>query len=602
MATTSVARLAGNCNDDILLLLRIREGRCCCPAGGRDVGILVEGAAQRDHQLVRTLLLQHLLQVRMLGNLGNQLRAVLNDVSIRAVGLERVQDGPDALDLLVVVHQRECAVLFNDKTGKGQTSLLDKFGIRFVADEALDDHADAAQIKHEIHVLVSRAERPKRGAGGLHERAALAVQLHRTRNVVDALLFRHDLSVVLADTQAPERAAARLGNGGILDALAQGRKDVLHAAKHADAGGALVVDAEAPEQAARLLLQVRAAGVRVHGRKDSLDALLGVHRMGVGDARHEGAQDLARRGLRKGILGVRRHARHDGGVERLGHGNGFVAEEWHGGLHAHDLAADAVDIALEERDELGQRLWDFLRRGRFLAACLGNRSLLRTLDQLGMAELEARAHKRQLDKIEGTRALLEVAPQHGADDLAELLAVRLVDLLQHLLQLLGGVLDLEQGSLALCGIKEAAGRGVEDDAAQRPDIGALVVRPLQHLGRHPVHRADCGAGAGACVVHHSSHAEVPDGDVKVLCHEDIGRLEVSVDDLFAVHKSERFNHLPEPLLENLLGQRLLLGALLLEDVLEIACLVVVHDDAHIHGLLQLVPVHEELLVAADVGV
>jgi hypothetical protein len=44
----------------------------------------------------------------------------------------------------------------------------------------------------------------------------------------------------------------------------------------------------------------------------------------------------------------------------------------------------------------------------------------------------------------------------------------------------------------------------------------------------------------------------------------------------------------------------LLGALVLEHALEVARLVVVHDDADVHGFLARVPRHEELFVAADI--
>jgi hypothetical protein len=62
-----------------------------------------------------------------------------------------------------------------------------------------------------------------------------------------------------------------------------------------------------------------------------------------------------------------------------------------------------------------------------------------------------------------------------------------------------------------------------------------------------------------------------DGDVEVLRHEDIAGLEVAVDNLLAVHKRQRLHHLAKPLFQDLLGQRLLLGPLLLQHVLQVAC-------------------------------
>ena len=63
------------------------------------------------------------------------------------------------------------------------------------------------------------------------------------------------------------------------------------------------------------------------------------------------------------------------------------------------------------------------------------------------------------------------------------------DLLHDNVESVVAVFHLKQFARHVGAVYEGAGDHLEGDAAERPDVTALVTRPLENLGSHPVHRA-----------------------------------------------------------------------------------------------------------------
>lgn len=190
-------------------------------------------------------------------------------------------------------------------------------------------------------------------------------------------------------------------------------------------------------------------------------------------------------------------------------------------------------------------------------------------------------------------AFHRILDKHLLDDQLEVLGVVRRD------SGVGRAQDLEDEALHGVGVEGVAERAhLVEDAAEGPDVRLLVVGLLlADLRGQVVGRADGGLGAVVGVLEHSGDAEVADFDLSVLVHEDVLRLEVSVEDLAVVDVLYGQRHLHEPVHDLVLRVAHLPYFLLVRDLrVHVASVCVVHHYA------QAPLVHEALLVRDDVRV
>ena len=123
---------------------------------------------------------------------------------------------------------------------------------------------------------------------------------------------------------------------------------------------------------------------------------------------------------------------------------------------------------------------------------------------------------------------------------------------------------------------------VEHDA-HRPHIGLVAVGlGLDDLGGQVVGRPHHCAGLLDGVTQHLGDAEVADLDDALLGQEDVGSLDVSVDDLAIVDVLHSQAHLGKPIKDLILAEGL--PALLLDFLTNVASVSVIHDDAQLTAL------------------
>mmetsp|Transcript_12912 Transcript_12912/g.37926 ORF Transcript_12912/g.37926 Transcript_12912/m.37926 type:complete len:253 (+) Transcript_12912:1320-2078(+) len=93
-------------------------------------------------------------------------------------------------------------------------------------------------------------------------------------------------------------------------------------------------------------------------------------------------------------------------------------------------------------------------------------------------------------------------------------------------------------------------------AAKRPHVALVVVGAvLPHLGGHVVGRAHLGAREGVRGLEHLGDAKVAEFYVLVVHHEDVGALEVAVQDVLLVEALQAVAHLDEEGPDGLLPQQ-----------------------------------------------
>ena len=92
------------------------------------------------------------------------------------------------------------------------------------------------------------------------------------------------------------------------------------------------------------------------------------------------------------------------------------------------------------------------------------------------------------------------------------------------------------------------GQHFVQDATKRPYVRFLIIRLLlANFRRKVVRRANSSLSAIICVLQDSSNAEIAYLDLATLSHENILRLEISVQNLSVVDVFDSESHLDEPI-------------------------------------------------------
>ena len=140
-------------------------------------------------------------------------------------------------------------------------------------------------------------------------------------------------------------------------------------------------------------------------------------------------------------------------------------------------------------------------------------------------------------------------------------------------------------------------RHLVEDAAERPHVRSHAVRRVvEQLGAQIVRRAAHCPRERARGVEHLGDAKVAELDDAAPRQEDVGRLEVAVQDAPRVQVLERQRHLDEPVQQLRLAQRA--GRLPegLYSVLEVAALAVLHEEVELRARAQRVDVLHDVRV------
>ena len=122
----------------------------------------------------------------------------------------------------------------------------------------------------------------------------------------------------------------------------------------------------------------------------------------------------------------------------------------------------------------------------------------------------------------------------------------------------GGVVstqDLQDQPLHRVGIESMSqSHHLVQDAAKRPDVRLLVVGLLlTNFGREVVRSANSSLSAVIGVLKDSRNAEVTYLDLATLSHEDVLRLQISVENLSVVDVLDGEGHLYEPVQDLVFG-------------------------------------------------
>jgi len=137
-----------------------------------------------------------------------------------------------------------------------------------------------------------------------------------------------------------------------------------------------------------------------------------------------------------------------------------------------------------------------------------------------------------------------------------------------------------------------------EDATEGPDITFLVIRLfLADFRREVIGRADGCLGAIISMLEDSSDAEIADFNLTALSHEDVLRLQVTMQDLAVMDVLNGEGHLDEPVEDLVLTVANSPDFLLIRNLsIKIAAICVVHHNA------KTPLIHEGFLVGNDIRV
>ena len=134
----------------------------------------------------------------------------------------------------------------------------------------------------------------------------------------------------------------------------------------------------------------------------------------------------------------------------------------------------------------------------------------------------------------------------------------------------------QTGQRRLCFERHRPGQQLKEDQTDGEQVGPLVDSPAHRLlGRHVLHGAEHSAGLGHSIgFERAGKSEVHDQDSPLRIAHDVARLQIAMNDAFAVGSFQTSQHLFNDL-RRILYREL---ALFLEDLIEAGALHVLHGD------------------------